>query len=348
MMDCNNKCLVSIFIGERGKYMKKIICLLLAFVMLISVSVPTFAQNLEIDQMNIIDENNDLDSFEIIQIGNIYYMYLENNEDIVCITVNSEGNLVNAYSRKQNIEDKMLEYKPKSTLNLEESILHTNKLLNNEESKSIDTDINNILDLFNNNDFIETREINIETSYEGVLDSGSRKDENLNSEISLLNSGESSKAIRKAKNRYGDTVLNKYLTKGTYKGRTGYLYYTRTFGAYRTINKYVAAGLALSAISVMLGIPPVGVKQVVALVAGAGGTLVSLKAETVRKYKTTCYNCKEVKVGSIYPYRSLKDYVGEVLISSTGVSDFYYKKTKTSDNLYNNNSAIIKKGCELY
>lgn len=163
------------------KIKSRIICLSLVFVFMFMV----------VGQSVSYVYAGDLDSFEITQIGNIYYMYLENNEDIVCITVNSDGNFVNAYSRKQNIEDKMFEYKPKSTLNLEESILHTNKLLNNEESKFTNTDI-------------------------------------------------------------------------------------------------------------------------------------------------------------IYPYRSLKDYVGEVLISSTGVSDFYYKKTKTSDNLYNNNSAIIKRGCELY
>lgn len=336
------------FIDERGKNMKKILSLLLAFVMLISVPVPTFAQNLEIHQMDIMDENNDLENFETFKIGDFYYMYFENDEDILCITINSEGNLINAYSRQKNIEDKMIEYKPNSTLNLNESIFHANKLFSNKRLKSTNTDINNVLSLLSNNNFIDTREINIDTSYEEVLDTESRKDESLNSDVSLSNESESSKAINKAKNKYGGTVIDKYLTNETYNGRTGYLYYTRTFGAYRTIDKYVPAGLALSAISVMLGIPPVGVKQVVALVAGVGGLLVSLKPETVRKYKTTCYNCKEVKVGSIYPYRSFLDFVGEVLISSTGVSDFYYKETKTSDHLYYDNSAIIKRGCELY
>lgn len=327
--------------------MKKILCLFLAFVMLISAPVQAFAQNVENDQINIIDESMELDNSEIIQIGDFYYIYLENNEKILCMTVNIEGNLVNAYSRQLN-EDKMIEYKPKSTTSLNESIFNTDKLFNNRELKTTDIDINNILNLLNDNDFVDTKEINIDISYEGVLDSDSNNDENLNLNTSLLRSSESTKAINKAKKKYGSTVIGKYLTKGTYNGKTGYLYYTRTFGAYKSENIYVAAGLTLSAISAMLGLPPAGAKQIISLVAGVGGALVSLKAETVRKYKTTCYNNKEVKVGSIYPYRSLKDYIGEVLISSTGVSDFQYKKTKTSDNLYNDNKAIIRRGCELY
>ncbi|HHX70859.1 MAG TPA: hypothetical protein GX708_22755 [Gallicola sp.] len=67
--------------------------------------------------------------------------------------------------------------------------------------------------------------------------------------------------------------------------------------------------MALSAISVLLGLPPAGVKEVVALALGVGGSLLSSKAEVVREYKTTCYNQKRVSIGSKYPYRSLRDYV---------------------------------------
>lgn len=42
------------------------------------------------------------------------------------------------------------------------------------------------------------------------------------------------------------------------------------------------------------------------------------------------------------------DYVGEVFVSSTGVTDFQYTNTKSTDKIYFNNQAIIQKGCELY
>lgn len=312
--------------------MKRIISMLLALVILLTIPANTYAQSLT-NQIGLIKDGFNIimqeDGFEVIEVNGFLYVYLENDENVVTMTLDKNNKFIDGYIKEHGVEDRIVELQPENEIYIENIKEYASKI-SLLENKSLFTqnEIKINIEVVENHNYIQHEEV--PSDYLQPL------------------SEESDKAVQKVIDRYGSPTYDQYLTNGTYNGRTGYLYFTRTFGAYKALNKYIAAGLTLSAISALLALPASGVKAIIALIAGAGGTLISSKAETVRKYIATCYHKKEVKVGSIYPYRSLKDYIGEVFISSTGVTEFQYKKTKSNDNIYFNNQAIIRRGCELY
>ena len=312
--------------------MKKILSIILTISILLTSQSYVYANN---SITTTVDKDTDFnylikdDTCEVVEFNGFKYIYLELEDKVVTMTLDKENKFINGYINIYNSDDKLLEMVPSEDLYFED--------IENCIQEIISIDDSNFIRL--NNNMVEVKQYN--------SDEIISIDEDLQNSIKPL-SVESDKAIQKAKNKYGASVYDSYLAKGTYNGKTGNLYYTRTFGAYKSIDKYIAVGVALTAISAFISLPLTAIKSVVAFTTGIGGALVSSKAEVVRKYVTTCYNKKEVKVGSIYPYRSLRDYVGDVLISSTGVSAFQYRKTNSNDNLYNNNQAIIKKGCDLY
>lgn len=289
---------------------------------------------------------------EIVETNGITYFYREDLNSIQSFSLGTNNILTEAYHKDTNSLDSMIRYEISTENNVldkkdQEYINLLKKdsieLLNKSESlsRAAENIFNNI---FNNIKELESDTIiidyNLENDNQGLF-----KNEAKDNFIEPLGSNA---AIGKAMDVYGPYVFNEYLTQGNYYNRTGSLYFSRTYGSYKTMSIFAKLGLSLTALSVLLGIPYSGVKAIISLIAGVGGTLVSDMAENVDYYKTTIYHAKEVKVGSIYPYRSLQDRIGEVLITSFGSSRFYYKKTKTTDNIYLDNQEIIKKGCLLY
>lgn len=310
-----------------------------------------FSEKLIVEENGVLYQSKDQKDYflEVFKENKFYYFYMETSNDVKTFTLDSKNNkIIEAYYKKIDDLDNIIEYKIPS--NYYVNALNQNKSIDLQPINKTTEDIK-ILGLFNNifNEIQKMESVTIDTT--DIISNEVLNDldnESLNIGIEKNSSTNGNKAIRAAQNVYGDYIFNRYLGSGKYYNKTGYLYFTRTFGATKITDIWVAAGRTVSAISLLLGIPASGVKAIISLGVSAAGLLISLKPETVHTYKTMVHDLKEVKVGSYYPYRSLKDITGEVQMTDWGVSPFYYKKTRYSDNIYSNNQAIIKRGCELY
>lgn len=294
----------------------------------------------DVDCKVICSEFNDSGEYEVSKIGNTTYIFFRDELTTGVLSYNDDYDITELCIKDNRSPDKLL--------------------YSNEFDASA---LNNYRDLIQEFDYSSISVKNIETikslAYKigldeiDISDNIVRYNEKNNeivdySKTDVSVRSEADDVIQTAIDEYGGYVWDQYLTQGHYSGVTEKLYYTRTFGEERDFDYGFAAGVAVSVISVAVGWSPSVIKNIISVVLGAGGIWLAANADTVKNYTVTVYNQKEVKVNSVYPYRSLKDVHGRVATASVGTSEFSYTSTTYNDNLYNNNQSIIRRGCELY
>ena len=169
-------------------------------------------------------------------------------------------------------------------------------------------------------------------------------------EVNLLQAGTFS--VSKINNSlaevYGAQYTNKYLTSMTRDGYTGYLYEHMTFGSSPKTSFFFNALASIGIVATAVGTPITGLLGIAAWISAAGGAYQLLKPTDFDQWNSTVYLQKEVKVGTVYPYRAFYD---RSLISVTGdrgnAALSSVKSTyKSSD--YDNNSSILNTGITNY
>lgn len=312
---------------------KKLISLSLVFVLLI-MSSPflSFGATTDFSAEYLVKDKSSDTYLEVVKENGFKYIFLKNKNQIKTITLDKNNKIIEAYVR--DLQQKDSYYKIKINKDNEGSLGISSDLNYNAILSDIDTEEKETVSLpleYHNNDFSDGGMVTAAATY-----------------------ADFASAVKKeAIKVYGSIVFSDLISSGSYYGRTGYVYYSRSYSASKTITFSVAAGLSLSAISLLLGLPYAGVKGLVTLAVSGGGVLVSAMLQSVQQWSVKVDNEKEVKVGSLYPYRTYKQIFGDVFARETSTGSivtlpFEYDRTEYWGSYYNDNQALIKYGISVY
>lgn len=338
--------------------MNKSISLLLAIlIMFASVLYPKVNVNAETKHsLEIIyqSEMGDEPYIEIIKSYDTYYFYKQEGGYSEAFSIDKNNNIFDAYSSKTDEYNSIIKYSIPVNTNMNAySKTETSAIPNlTQEFSEINTQSsleNKSLDLFDNIfNVIESYDKEVIDLGKGIPSDAVTSKDSVTQYATSSSTGSSSEAIKKAQDKYGYPVTRQYVGMGTYFNNTGYLFYTKSFGAYPTMTKIALLGATITALSIALGLPINSIPSVVGLVLNAANILVSKLNYSVHFWETTKYDLKNVTVNNEHAYSSKRDIIGNVAFSITGVTDFIYVKTKSNDTIYNNDQSVIKRGCELY
>ena len=269
---------------------------------------------------------------EVVKENGFKYIFFKNKNQIKTITLDKNNKVIEAYTRDLNQKDSY--YKVKINKGIDGSLGISSDLNYNTILSDIDTEEKEKLSLpleYHSDDFSDGGMITASATYADFV----------------------SAVKKEAIKVYGSIVFSDLISSGSYYGRTGYVYYSRSYSASKTITFSVAAGLTLSAISLLLGLPYAGVKGIVSLAVSGTGVLVSAMPQSVQQWSVKVDNEKEVKEGSLYPYRTYKQIFVDVFARETATGSivtlpFEYDRTEYWGSYYNDNQALIKHGITVY
>ncbi len=158
----------------------------------------------------------------------------------------------------------------------------------------------------------------------------------------------SSSIISELQSRYGSPFYNKYLSSLTENGKTAMLYETKTLSAINDEGWNILVTMSITMIVGFTGLVSRIVKLLIKTVV-RDGIEYAQYGTTLTKYRADVFYVKDVKVGSYYPFRSLKDILGMAYIGNNDYIHYEYKSTRYTDSasFYDNNTAIMRRGIEL-
>lgn len=147
---------------------------------------------------------------------------------------------------------------------------------------------------------------------------------------------------------YGSTFVNKYLTSLTRNGTTGQLYQHMTFGATPKSSKLFDALTAIGVIATWASTPVKGIIGIASWASATGGYYTLMNPTEFKTWNAYVYNAKEVKVGSIYPYRSNYDITMQATTGINSYAALGSPSTKFKHSDYNSNLTVLQNGIDVY
>lgn len=279
---------------------------------------------------------------ETFEINNIKYYFKDTPTYTLTVEMYSNGKKSVSYNDKnenivyfnENIEDNL---KVSDSTNAPELTM-TNKTLKNNDIEKLKQVAEDVL-----NNKIELE----------VFDDYSIKEEPvqaLKSNVVAANISQSQLIVNLLTKEIGAEFTSKHLATGYYRNHTGYVYQSRIFSGTQTgaiLSRVLQAGTGLGVIMSMLSLPKDKTMRLLTFGVSATGVISLLTSSTVKTYNAYVTYTKTAKVGSIYPYRSFKEYKTTVhTLTKTAESTGYVLRYENVD--YADNNAIIRKGIDNY
>lgn len=168
-------------------------------------------------------------------------------------------------------------------------------------------------------------------------------------EMSTLRSSDGEVARRieeKLSEYYGDPYSNKFIDSMNEQGKYAKLYESMHFEGYKNNKWLIDAGTAIGVVSSLVSWPASTIMSIFNVYTTSTGVI-----SIVNSFDT--YECignvhwnKEVKVGSVYPYRAGKTIKGRVLL---GDLDASYRKGRTNEHRdFDDNKSLMSTGIDNY
>lgn len=290
--------------------------------------------------LNELSEINDKYS-ESFELNGVQYFYEDTNNYTLSITKAPNGEESIAYKDKLSSNDDEIyyQYTPGTTENKNsQATAKEISSLNATEERELNTIKEKVL---NNEITLEKHSIK---DFATVTHSNESKD------ASLLAADTSSvsKVNYSLSQVYGEQYVNKYLTSLTKDGYTGYLYQHMTFGATPKTSFAFDALAAIGIVATAVGTPISTLLGIAAWVSAVGGSYQLLKPTSFDTWTAKVYYQKEVKVGTIYPYRSFYDLTLQAVTGSQGYAALSEVKSTYKSSDYDNNTSILSTGIANY
>lgn len=151
---------------------------------------------------------------------------------------------------------------------------------------------------------------------------------------------------KKLSEYYGSTYSSKLIDSMSEQGKYAKLYERMHFERYKYHNWWLDAGTAIGLVATVVSWPATTIAAICATYTTATGVISLVNSFRSYEYVANVHWNKEVKVGSIYPYRAGKTTKGRVLL---GDKDAAYKKGKTTKHSdFDDNKGLMRIGINNY
>lgn len=145
---------------------------------------------------------------------------------------------------------------------------------------------------------------------------------------------------------YGSTYSNKFIDSMYEQGKYARLYESMHFERYKYHSWWLDFGTAVGLVATIVSWPTTTIMAICATYTTATGVVSLANSFNSYEYVANVHWNKEVKVGSIYPYRAGKTVKGRVLL---GDIDAAYKKGKTNKHSdFDDNKSLMRTGINNY
>lgn len=284
-------------------------------VMIIGFTIPTLAHGAEVNIVTnnvstlFINEVND-EFIQLDEIDGVLYYFRDTSKFTVTITQYKSGYVEIAYKDKTNNSVKVFDAGVKPRMNLN-NFSEISKLEGVDTLKVIETiDANTI-------------NYNRESEYEIA-----KRIDNKLSEY------------------YGSPYYGKFRGSLTKEGYTANLYESMHFERYKYYNWFLIAGTAISTVATIVSWPASTIMRIFATYTTGTGVVAIINDFTSYEYVANAHWNKEVKVGSVYPYRAGKTINGRVILGDIDAA--YRKGTTRQDYDFDDNRLLMETGIYNY